>query len=893
MKRGLSKYILFATAAALNIFSSCTVEKPELSEENKATVTVSIAGDSYKDAVTRSSFSWKEDEIYDAVLIVTDEDGNIEKVMDSGKMSSMTFEGIVGRTYSIWGTANTGDRIDIKSLSDLTGTPRTVSRSQIEGNGIPMFSVDSSGKPGPATITISGSNDRVVVHLVRMMARIDFKVDKSSLENPDGFVIERIRLFNAIGSYLPFSEKNSQKHDGYYDSVLDVASESDLIGANSGESVTLYAFENMQGDLLPDNDDPWKKVPSSIGNAEGCCSYIELSVSYVSGPLSCNDIKYRFYLGDDSTSNFDVKRNTRYSVTLYPSEKEIDGHRGSWKIESSGWNDDRSLAFNPKAVTIESLQRGCTDIVKSPSDIIYDFTYDPSEAEAAGVTISKSGDSISITSTKELTDTRTVTLHIETPDKIHQDNCVVTVTPKAHVPVISYKLVVTPDGETIDWSDTKQFKAVEYEYADGVRTSNAWDVTDYCDWSSSDVTVATVNSKGLVTSKNKNGRTVITAVYDKPSDGRPQASATLYVERSLYLTGIDLTMEPDWIHVGEKSYGTVIAHFSDGSSEDVTGYCSWSSNAPRGTFTGTVSGTFTVTARYGDMSNSDDVHVNDDISYGLVITPTNQAIDYGGTAYCTATYFTYTNGIRDGGVDVTEDALWIIVSGSSVSNDGGGRFSWGAEGASTVKATYNGYSDTASINCNAEPVVPKVLESIVVSDDELVLCYDNSWADTFTVTAYFSDGSSEDITLDASYSKSGPFEITPGTAAAINEGSGSISISYAYEGVTMYGSISVVCLTGIYWEGVNPEIENAHGNSNEWYFTLYADVFDHYSRRTETVLLIPGVDYSFSGSPGMIIENMGDCLDIFVSGAGQALSFSTTDPVSGATFDDTIVLQHY
>ena len=160
------------------------------------------------------------------------------------------------------------------------------------------------------------------------------------------------------------------------------------------------------------------------------------------------------------------------------------------------------------------------------------------------------------------------------------------------------------------------------------------------------------------------------------------------------------------------------------------------------------------------------------------------------------------------------------------------------------------------------------------------------------MTAHYSDGTSEDVTLSASYSKSGPFVITPGTADATAEGSGSISISYSYNGVTKYASVAVTCLSGQYWEGVNPDLENAHGSSNEVYFRLYAAVFNHYTRESSSALLTPGTDYSYSGTSGLTIIKSGNYLDIYVNKSGQTLSFSATDPNSGEVFEDSIGLQH-
>ena len=737
MKRKSLTYLSFAAVAVMSAATSCTVaeyEAKDISKKDNATVSIDIVGDSYGNTVTKSSFSWQDEDINDVELVVTDADGNIEDVIYSRTSSSLAFEGIVGHTYFIWGAANLGREEEAVTLSGFIDKVRTVSRSQIEEYGIPMFSASSSGKPGPAEITVTGTNDKVTVRMVRMMARIDLKVDKSGLDTPEGFSIDGIVLYNAIDSYLPFADENKQPHDRKYGSALDEASAKDLIDANKEKAITLYAFENMQGNLLTGNKDPWEKVPSAIGDAEGCCSYIEMECSYVSGSLTCNDIKYRMYLGEDSTTNFDVRRNTKYTITLFPSEEEVDGHRGSWKIESSGWDD-----------------------------------------------------------------------------------------PGGYEPEVEYELIIEPATAVVAPGETLQYIVIENRYEDGELVKTWDDISAVCNWSTDDTSVATVSNRGLASGKS-DGSVTVTASY------REDNGVTYYVRA-------ELTVE------------------TPAPPTPPTPYI---------------------------------------VEYELVVSPSTQTIDFDGTAYCTATLFTYTDGIPDGGTDVTEEAVWGIVNGSSVNNEGDGAFSWRSEGTTTVKATFDGYSDIAEISCNAAPEPPAIiLESIEVSDDRLVLDYYNGWGDFFTVTAFFSDGTSEDVTLEAEYGSSGPVLVKRGSVDATDEGSGSIEISFTYEGVTKYAEIAIECLSGIYWEGVNPEIENAHGNSNEWYFSLYADVFNHYTMESSSVLLIPGVDYGYEGTAGLTIMKGGDFLDIFVNSGEQSFSFHTADPIWGEEFEDTIPLVHY
>lgn len=102
---------------------------------------------------------------------------------------------------------------------------------------------------------------------------------------------------------------------------------------------TFYMYENMQGDYenqYPDNDNraPYVKNPglayekgdenlADWNNKWGVktpCTYIEVEGSYAiwksAEKLGAGEIHYRFFLGNNTTTNFDIRRNTHYNVEL-------------------------------------------------------------------------------------------------------------------------------------------------------------------------------------------------------------------------------------------------------------------------------------------------------------------------------------------------------------------------------------------------------------------------------------------------------------------------------------------------------------------------------------------------------------------------------------------------
>lgn len=267
----------------------------------------------------RSSYGWNDSEIKDLQLMVDDGNGNISMYYFPEFNGNVSLSLETGKAYLITAVANIGERLDrdrINGLNDGSWKPDVGNTAH---SGIPMTGLCRSE-------IISTGNQIISLPMTRMLARVDLSVDKRGLEHPEGLKITSISLYD--GSSVRF----------------DNATPKDLSVIQSGGTIQLYTYENLMGNLLPYNRDPWAKVPSRIGQYADKCSWVEVKCSYDSGVQSSSNITYRMYLGTDSTSNFDVKRNTVYTLTLIPSEEEIYGERGSWKISSSGWTKEFTYA---------------------------------------------------------------------------------------------------------------------------------------------------------------------------------------------------------------------------------------------------------------------------------------------------------------------------------------------------------------------------------------------------------------------------------------------------------------------------------------------------------------------------------------------------------------------
>lgn len=380
---------------AIVSFASCQhyAEEAKSGIDDGCSVYVTAQTDDFS---TKSAFTWSDSDIKDLQVIVSDEDGSLVENIYSKSATGIYFRGDAGRKYTFRAVANIGHEISGSSLSELMNSSLSVDFNSIQSHGVPMVNVDGvehEMKGGDASLTIP---------LKRLMARVDFKIDCSLLKHADlenGFQVKSLKLFNATTSMKPLSSDGIKKEKGSQTGSFDYASTSDVSTLNRGGSISLYAMENMQGDLLPSNVDPWKKVPEMIDNEE-VCSYLEVTASYMAQGLSSEDIKYRMYLGSNATSNFDVCRNTAYSITLFPTEDEIDGHRGSWKIATGEWSDARSLKFNPSAIEVESGSTNSAKVVMTPEPFEVSFSH-TDWLESMGCTFAYDDGKVSISCSKE------------------------------------------------------------------------------------------------------------------------------------------------------------------------------------------------------------------------------------------------------------------------------------------------------------------------------------------------------------------------------------------------------------------------------------------------------------------------------------------------------------
>lgn len=190
----------------------------------------------------------------------------------------------------------------------------------------------------------------------RLFSKVTVRIDHGAFDgggaNPEFFVNSRLYLRQANARLQPFSDM-PQKAAEAADVLVQSDYDPDMQSTNA--SVTSFSFyvpENMQGTLLTGNTDSRLKtrdelIARNLSAVEPYLTYVEFCghLDPAAGGYG-GDVTYRFYLGGDNCSNFDLQRGREYKVAL-------SFHVGSifdpdWRVEPV-LTDTRTFALTADA----------------------------------------------------------------------------------------------------------------------------------------------------------------------------------------------------------------------------------------------------------------------------------------------------------------------------------------------------------------------------------------------------------------------------------------------------------------------------------------------------------------------------------------------------------------
>jgi len=344
-------------------------------------------------------------------------------------------------------------------------------------------------------------------------------------------------------------------------------------------------------------------------------------------------------------------------------------------------------------------------------------------------------------------------------------------------------IVVTPNPASVPAGLTQAFTASAH-FSD----STTQDVTLTAVWSSTDTTVATVNSSGVATGV-KVGGVVINAKFSGVTGG-----ATLSVTAPT-LQSITITPNPASLPAGTSLQLTATGHYSDGTAQDVTGSSVWSSTdttiatvSASGIVAGVkVGGPVTITAKVAAVSGTASLTVTAAVLQTITVTPNPASVPVGLTQLLTATGH-YSDGTNQ---DVTTSASWISsdTTIATVNATGG---TTGVKVGGPISITAKIGAITGSTNLT---VTAAVVQTIVVSPTPVSVPVGAS--QPFTATAHLSDGSTQDVTNTAIWSSSDVTIATvsaTGVATGVKVG-GPVTIKASVGAVSGAASLTVTAAT--------------------------------------------------------------------------------------------------
>ncbi len=231
-----------------------------------------------------------------------------------------------------------------------------VTMKEIEDGRHQLSSPSELSSPSGAVL-MSGKTDLIALYnnadipipLKRACSRIELQLNKSYFTGSE-FNVTKITMKNVPKGVMLFKENRPTLNEEIFREG-DSREGDQLLGLESGY-LAFYCYENMQGTLLPENNDLLQKVLTGHP-AETVSTYIEIIANYRS-EVSHGSIIYRFYPGRNNHSNFDIARNTAYTITFFP----VGDGRGypNWRIDENNLKDYVSkITLTPNSITFNKL----------------------------------------------------------------------------------------------------------------------------------------------------------------------------------------------------------------------------------------------------------------------------------------------------------------------------------------------------------------------------------------------------------------------------------------------------------------------------------------------------------------------------------------------------------
>jgi trimeric autotransporter adhesin len=321
------------------------------------------------------------------------------------------------------------------------------------------------------------------------------------------------------------------------------------------------------------------------------------------------------------------------------------------------------------------------------------------------------------------------------------------------------------------------------KYSDGSSSNLTSQVT----WESSDGTLATTNSAGLLTAVKKGPVTVVA------TKGTVSGTLNLTVT-SAALTSISVS-GGNALAAGSNEQLTVQGTYSDGASQTVTSQSSWqTSDATIATVSGTgqvsslKAGSVVITANVGSVSNTATIIVNS-ATLSSIIVNGGAALASGASEQLMA-QGVYSDSSTQ---SLTSQVIWQSSNTSIATFGGAGMLTALKSGSVTVTATLGSVSGTATVVVNAP-----TLSSITISPAAFSIASGQS--EQLKAQGVLSDGTTQDVTAQVAWGTSDGIvaSVSPlGLVTGVSAGSTTITATLGTATKTATATVTAALLNTI------------------------------------------------------------------------------------------------
>jgi hypothetical protein len=309
------------------VLSACIEEIaiPE-PDEKEGNGTVEVVLDISGGGFVKSSLSVDENLIEDISLVIYHDGIQEYHGFYGSPGQSLKLDLVEGWSYNIYVMANVGELKQYLREEDFRNecVYSIGSISEIRDR-LPMAWSEMG-------VNVRQGMRNIDVQLERLVAKIMFSLDKNLL---DGLDVNSVRLCQCASAVRPFRYLKAAGSRAESPSEMipgDAATEADLSVVNEGGRICFYTLENCQGILLPDNGESSGKLPEAIGDVSGLCTYLEVAGRFGDEGFLDGEVRYRFYLGLDACSSFDVPGNSCIDVRLQLTDAGL--HEVSWRVDA-------------------------------------------------------------------------------------------------------------------------------------------------------------------------------------------------------------------------------------------------------------------------------------------------------------------------------------------------------------------------------------------------------------------------------------------------------------------------------------------------------------------------------------------------------------------------------